>query len=275
MPTEYKVSFILDQSTEPDTEAPASVRDGGWTENYYLSAATLAGGILLCQAYAQNRARMLATTGAVHGFRIAERTSTGVARAYPYFRKGSSTTCDVPQMALQVHMRTGTSKRTVVLAGVPDARSIGGAYSPNTAYDAFIDRVILNLTQGFGMMAIDKTQPLVNIVSISTMGLVTTSTPHLLVANDKCRFFRTQDIYRQTIAGTWIVSPDLLTATTFQLMGYVSNGSTVYGAVTKGKVRKVIHTFAGFTEGDKGRITTRKVGRPTDQYVGRASRKRR
>lgn len=275
MPTEYKVSFILDQSTAPETESPASVRDGGWTENYYLSAATLGLAVTRCHFYCDARAALLAKTGQVNGFRIAERTSTGVARAYPAFRTGANVVCDVPQMAIQIHLRTATSKRTAILPGVPDIRSIGGAFSKSRTWENHVEHLIGILTAGFGMMALDKTQPLLNLISITTGGLVTTATPHGYVANDQIRFFRTSDIYRQTVTGTWIVSGTPPSTTTFQLANYASAGDVVFGPVNKGKVRKLVYAFSGFSEGDMGQITTRKVGRPFDLYRGRASRRRR
>jgi hypothetical protein len=125
------------------------------------------------------------------------------------------------------------------------------------------------------MMAVDRSIPLLNIISITTGGLVTTATPHGYVANDKVRFFRTRDIYRQSVSGTWIVDGTPASPTTFQLAGYVSAGDVVFGPVNKGKVRKVSYIFAGFSEGELGQITTRKVGRPFDQYRGRASTRRR
>jgi hypothetical protein len=275
MPT-FKTTFILDQTTSPQEGRAQSTRDGGWTDNLYFSG-TLSECELRCRRYALERANLLSSTGFVNGVRIVNVDAPGIAKAIPYSFPGpKDAVCDVPQMAFRLSLQCANgTRRQLVLAGVPDELVLGGAASFNPASTRNFTILNTILSGGFGKLGVVRSNPLVNVLSISTGGLVTTLSNHGLNANDTVRFFRTKDVYGVPVQGKWKVNGTPPSTTTFNLAEWNANPINPYGTVNGGKVRKLAFEFVGFEDLTFAGVTIRKVGRPFDQYRGRASRRRR
>lgn len=269
-----KCELLLEVVTVGPGHSNINPRDAGWSEAFWLDQDIEQAKVKLGDL-AVARAGMLPVSGHCVGYRITPAINAGQAYSKAFsFPGGSHERCDMPQMALAIRMTTAAGiNRTIRCAGLPDDVVKGGEYSPTTFFQVQVAEFVKLLKLGFGTYGVNRTNALKSISGITVGGLVTTVEPHGYVANEEVRFFRTRDIYGQTIRGNWkVIEP--IAASTFTLRNYNTPGTRIYGAVHTGKVRKITPTFSGFTDSTRFRSTTRKVGAPFDRFRGKASKRR-
>lgn len=172
---------------------------------------------------------------------------------------------DVPQMALSFKLSAANgSKRTFLMKGIPDNVVVNGRYSPDGNYfrncQSFQQRLV---NSGFSLRVVDRDQRPVDIVGISSTGLLQTAAAQSWGTGVKIQLYRCTDANKQGVTGVFplVSSPD---TTHFQLGQWASNP-----AVTRGKARLQIYTYPQIVACGTPVATVGKVGSPSRPYVGR------
>lgn len=269
-----KMTMLIQHQTNVGGPAGALVRLGGWSESWYqpgtniAAARTLAvngpgefgGGIL------EWRAALLPIGSRIVGQRYQLVDPRGPAQSDAQQYPGSSEdNADVPQMGLLLKVPgTGVGNiRNQILRGLPDVFVRLGEFAPTAAYTGLLQTFFLRLGD-WHFRGRDLTQTAFTIISISSVGLVTTQLPHGYAINDRVRILRTL-----TAAGNVVGELAYVTvvnsATSFTLNVW-THGSSVGGTVRK---EVIIFPQVEDTAISISRVVTRRVGRPFVGYRGR------
>lgn len=257
-------------TAEGEVSSQAAKRIGGWSESWYFDGsydttlAALNGPGKLCEL----RAALLPIGGQIVGQRLQQITPT-MGPTAPYakiFPASSGYETDVPSMCLQINCpatdRVNTKR--FLMRGLPDSMVVKGEYQPKPDYKPALQAFISGLA-GWRFRGTDFTNDLIEIDTVSALGEVVTKTPHGIPpgATVKIKMVK-QTLNDLSVGGTFVVgqSPTTTTFTVF---------SWPYLAGKGGKVRRyeVTYPAVSTTLSDVYRVTTRKVGRPSGQYVGR------
>jgi hypothetical protein len=264
-----KATMLIQLASATSTPASPTHRIGGWSESWYFlgSAADARDTMINAGGLCQRRAAMLPTGGIILGqrFQLVDPPGPSVtlARAFP---ASSGRTSDIPQMALYINcpgVGAGNIKRALH-RGVPDVMVTEGEYDPSPTYAA----AVLAYISALGLWrfrALDLTEPLIEVVSVTAGGLFTTLTDHGFLTADRVTLKGViSDATLTAIGGRYKVL-SVPTPTTFTVQGWPAVGAT------GGGVRKVvvIYPLVDAANTSPVRATTRKVGRPFDQYRGR------
>jgi len=273
-----KATMLFTQSTNKSGEQPAQVRVGGWSETWYCDD-TIANVRANFAAVCQVRARMLSNAAAIIGQRY-QVLGSGSQTGVQVFPGRAGVPADVPQMGLMLTVpgKDVPNIRRFTLRGIPDAIVVEGEYSPTAAFSTALTQFFGALGRGgFAMRGRDRATPPTQVISVvptvvagNTFGTFTLGTPLTFAVGTKLKFVRTRDIYGRTVDGEFLV-----TTATDSTHGVVSLWD--FGDVNGGEVR--VSGAPIFPEIESsafavGRIVVRKVGRPFNQYRGKASAKR-
>lgn len=269
-----KMTMLIQHQTNVGGPAGALVRLGGWSESWYQPGTNIAaaralaingpgdfgGGILAA------RAALLPTGSRVVGQRYQLVDPRGPAQSDAQQYPGiSEENADVPQMGLLLKVPgTGVGNiRNQILRGLPDIFVRLGEFAPTAPFTALLTTFFLRLGDWY-FRGRDLTQTAFTIISISSVGLVTTQLPHGYAVNDRVRILRTLTAAGNVVGMLGYVQA-VNSATTFTLNVWT------HGSAVGGTVRKEVIIFPQVQ--DEGisisRVVTRRVGRPFVGYRGR------
>lgn len=216
------------------------------------------------------RAALLAPAVSIVGVRLYSGGSGRGQFLSRQFPGSSPSLTEIPQMALlcKTSSTSGAVSRRFTLRGIPDEQVVGGEFSPSGLYQASLRDYFLALFS-FRFRAIDPSNPIYQVNNISAGGVVT------LMVNNPYAIGNFLTFNRLNLAsGSQVPASGFITA-----VGPMANQFTVAPwalAATTGGTATMRGT--GFfsmnpTYTSAVRITTRRVGRPFEQYRGRASRR--
>lgn len=181
-------------------------------------------------------------------------------------------TKDIPQLALSIRggsVNYGVS-RLATLRGIPDDQVSNGEFSPSLQFANRLGNYFRSLSQ-WGFRALKPTIVRYKIATISSAGLVTLDLPNVFATENKVRVLGAMDAYGRKRSFDGFVS------SVGPLPNQFSLASWTLGERTKGVV--FIPDYDTFpldrVLSVANRITTRRVGRPFEQYRGRRSRRQR
>lgn len=272
-----RVTLIFNLSTTPSNLAVASVHTGGWSESYWQSGVINSADPKIFDIVSA-RAGMLPTTAAITGFRIGNYTLLG-NRIVP---GGASTgalrrvgnvlwRCDIPSNGLGLvatSLGGPNSSRTIARA-LPDQFCAGGEYNPDGDYinavQAFIDR-LTNAPWYF--VGRDLSQPIRTVVSINT-SVLQTGDANVFNVGDYVRMHKVYQTSKLPLKGAFrVLSIDV----TGKLYTLQIDPSIIVS--NSGFCRKDLLATFKIDAVVPSRVRQRKVGRPSEGYRGRASRRR-
>jgi len=272
-----KVSMIFQYASSPQNPAVASVHTGGWSETLW---SILAAGTPLRNRitnWAQRRSLLLGSTVSIIGYRLQEYTLNGnrlipggtsaAALRYPGF-PGSTT--DIPQMSIEVKS-SATDKansRKANLRGVIDGCVTGGEWNPNPAYDLAMTAYLSLLQNGqWYFPGRDLSQPTMRVVTVEA-NVLRVDLNLGVVVGDYVRFLRVRDVDGLPVSGSYRVSAVAGNALT---LDGLKAGLVV---PPNGTVRKDVVAMCQIASAEVTRVNVRKIGRPTEGYRGRRSKRR-
>lgn len=283
MPT--KVVMIMKDNTTGVT--PAQNRIAGFSESVWHSSDDIATVRRACfegsigpVGLVPARANILPASAAIVGLKfykggVGKGTTQRIA-----FPGNAAWPTDVPNLALQCSNRsdlTGGVRRWLVHA-IPDQFIVTGEFAPNTAFQLALSVYFIAL-QSFGFYTRPSNQTgshITTIVGVPPVapatvptGLVTTVEPHGFGVGDQVTIYSTNLTNGTKVTVTMRVTA-VPSATQF-VFGTWPNGNTTGGIA--GSPLKTFDSFNNATFG-LGSISTRKVGRPFDQFRGRRSKRR-
>jgi len=258
-----KVTLLLTQTSDGG-------RVGGWSETWYFDG-TAAAAFAAANRLAKKRSAFLVHQAAVVGIRTAE-VGGGVV-AHPVVYPGTQNTKpDIPQMALNcVCKGQGVQNRKFFqLRGIPDSSVDGGKYKPTQGVNAGVVAYFGGLAgDQFRFRAKDLTSPKIGLVSVANDGTFRLNGAAVYNAGSYIQLLRAKNAQGVNVSGDYFVD-----IKTDDRNGKFLNWTG--GVVTlNGQARVVSYVFP-VVDGDTliaRDVTTRKVGRPFDQYVGRRSKR--
>jgi len=256
--------------TTTDTNKADGNRSAGWSESYYYPTADFAVAANQFGQLCRCRAGLLATGGSIIGQRYQLVDPVGASKSGAVgFTGNSGAAADVPQMALLITAEASgtTNKRSLIVRGVPDARVVGGNYSPSTDYDRRLGIFYAGLRNGWVMRGANMGNQKSPIISIDTTGVVTTSIAHGLAAEQRVQILRTIMPNDRQKGGVYTVMAPV-TATTFKIAADFT--LPTHG----GKARKYEIVNPNYGACELQRVVVKKVGRVFFPYRGRASVRR-
>ena len=253
-----RVSLLLQQA------------NAGWSESWYLDT-PFEQGLLSAQALATVRRPTLGSLVTIGGVRVSEVDPVGLASVRLLNYAGThAAQADTPFQSLIVYLRTADArKRTLLLRGIPDVPIVNGVFQGSTAFNAALQLLMEHLiANAYSIRMVKRANPLLKIRSISTLGVLTTFTPHGLVADNEVQLFRTKDTDGFDVSGRYRVAA-APSATTVELANW-NPASTV----SSGQARKFEYEYIPIKFWEPiNRIVSRKVGRPFGSPAGRVSRR--
>lgn len=272
----YRHTSIFGLTTQPTALTKAQPHSGGWTESFWTA------GLIDEPSYnewAANRAALLPKQAAIVGRRSQLYTIAGnkllpggSANLKFLFPGNNGYDCDVPQMALEATAgsRTTANVSRFTLRGIPDAQVTNGEYQPTAAFnnqcDFFFD--LIN-TQNLSFVARDLGAATSRINSVG-LGIVTTAAPLAgVVANQTyVRFFKCRTHQGLPVKGSYLVT--LINGNSYTLQGL----DQLVQVSSSGQLRVDTILLCGMKRPIFSRIVVKKIGRPSQSYRGRASKRR-
>lgn len=262
--------FQASSGTGP-TDQTARVRVGGWSESWYLDHWPLTSndnirfGNLM-----RSRAALLPTNALIVGQRYQQvepvgASSTG-AKVYPGRAQAAQ---DIPQMALYCRVRSSDNPniRPMYLRALPDARVFRGEYYPSSTYDQALNDFFAEL-RNFRFRGADLVTGLKDIRTIGADGSVYCYEAHGLAVGNKVTILRSEQASTGNLVGGQYRVATVVSSTTVTLNAWP------HGIADGGQLRPYSIVYPTVGEVDIARVVTRKVGRPFDQYRGRAGTRR-
>lgn len=261
-----KCTLLIEVQTNVSDNAAVSGREAGFSESFYWPGSSIATVITRFRGVAMRRAGMLPVGAAVVGqrYQIVNPVGAGQTEAVRY-PGATGSAADYPSLGLLCKVPSLTTRNVghFLLRGLPDARIFEGEYNPNANFRAAF-LAFTRALEGFAFEARDLDATQAPLVSIAANGNYVTSanfTPGGATAN--VRLLRTYDEFGRLHSGAY--TANITTATT----GTINNWDGV--AVTGGKIRldTTIYPLMATEQIEPVRISSRKVGRPFDLFVGR------
>lgn len=266
----YTMTFELATNTSGGS---VGHRVGGWSESWYMSGSIDAAKIAKFKSLCQYRAVMLPASAAVSGQRYQTvdpvgPSSTGRQR----FPGQSQLGTDVPQLSLlcRVGSIAGANFRQVELRGLPDSMVEEGEYKPNYQFTQALTGFFRVLQEdGWQFRGRDLEAPTVPIVTLDLNGAFVLADALTFGKGDRLQVIRTVD------------EDGIQSGGFFRVATAVSNtegtlSKWIGGDNKDGKMRiaNIIYpSVNAATMGITG-VAVRKVGRPSNSYRGRRSRRR-
>lgn len=273
----YRYNMIMQVSTAPDNTEAASSHVGGWSESHWHQSPLSVNDAAL-KDLLQARARMLPHTAAIVGVRIANyeivnSTLRPLGASTSKIRQAGNMSylTDLPQVALELSggSNLGNGNRFSCRC-IPDSQMQGGEYQPAATFKGYVTQFTNILAdRGWGFIGRSLTALQPKILSIAN-GVLTTSGPlDAVVGETLVTFISVKDANGTPVVGNFRVT-ELVGDFQFRLEGLPSG--LVVGA--SGYARKLTPIFVDYTSVTPIRAVVRKVGRPFEQYRGRASKRR-
>jgi hypothetical protein len=273
----YRVSLLFDVTTAPSDLTAASPHSGGWSESHWtLSVTDLTTNFL--PLLAQRRAALLSSLSSIIGFRVENFTISGnkllpggTTSGRFLYPGGFGGTLNLPQDALQISIpaQSAPNVSRSNLRGMPDTVVALGEYQPTTGYKTAVASFLQTLNNGgWGFVGRVKSNPSARVNNIAA-GVVTLSANVGGVAGTSyLRMNRVYDTLNNPIRGAYLITA--IAANVYTLQGFPSQNVTT----PSGSARVDALQYFGYSIGVPVRAVSRKIGRPFEQYRGRASRRR-
>lgn len=281
-------SMILELATIATEDSPTN-RKAGWKESYWADGNSISAAQNLFQGVARinspvsRRIMLLPRTVGVlkachyQQYDIAdgvELVAIGPAKIVQVNAFGSAALLsDVPQMSLQVNfgLKDGHPQRIKhTVAGIPDSQVVDGEGSFSRDMRGRLRSFIDSLDSAFGSVIVNKLAGTSRrIKSIDDAGVITGVQPIAgIAAGSLVDLLRVRGADGLQYGGTYRVTA--AAGGTITIQGWEG------GDTTGGSLREHFLTFAGFDKAKSNfkRSVIRKVGRPFDQFRGRASNRR-
>jgi len=245
-------------------------RSGGWSESYYHTAENQTIIRDHFEQLAYWRSSMLGSGAAIVGFRFQQVDPVAPSASQSVYIPGSTSLSDSPQQAVSFGV-PGVGVRNVkrcVLRGVPDGNIVEGQFAGQTNFIYNLQNFLVKLAffRFKGRDLDSATQP---VLSISNVGAVVLQQPLTLAAGDYMRVLKTKDEAGRLRGGRFLVQTR--TDDTHYTLAQWPHGECIGG-----KARKdvIIYPFIQQVSQVAIQASNRKVGRPFNQYRGRASTRR-
>lgn len=272
-----KLSFLFQFATDPQAGANNRVHTAGWSESFWARNPKVSSDPEIL-ALATKRARCLPKSASIIGIRIANYDIVGNklkptgSSSGKLLRSGNAGfDCDIPQMSVSVGISSadGPNLTKITLRGIPDTQVIGGEFSPTPAFkrnvEDYLDELIAKNWKFIGR---DLSLPVANIISVAG-NVVTLTGPIGAVANTSyVRFLHAKADGGDPISGAYLATA--VAGNTITLAGY-SGGNM---GTPSGKMRVDAIKVLSISDYSGSRVAVRKVGRPFENYRGRASKRR-
>lgn len=265
-----KCTMIIQQATGTIAKTSNSQRLAGWSESWIdASGETRAVKLNNFRKLCQFRAAMLCSTAVIVGQRYQEldpkSASFTDSRRYP----GNTTfLADTPDLAMYCRaVSVDVNTRPVYFRGLPDNVCVDGEIvRGGTWEDAF--NAFNNWVRGYSFRGKAYNNPLIPIQNIVS-GLVTTNAAHGVTAGATVKIIKTVGAAGSgNVTGLFKVNsvPTIATLTLVNFNVGTWNGGNLQ---LQGSG---YHLLPGLPI-TLGRVVRRKVGRPSEQYRGRASKR--
>jgi hypothetical protein len=273
MPT--RMSVLFDFTTDPADRTTASAHSGGWSEGLWYTSSS-GPSSQLRQLIFTYRAILSSQEVSIVGYRLEQFTIAGnkllpggTSSAKVLF-PGLGVPMDAPQIGLQLGGVGvgGVNTNRIVLRGLPDNVVMFGEYQPVPSYKGAVTTWANYVIQsGAGFIGRDKTQPSARVNNIAA-GVVT------LAANvggvqgvDYLRFNRVYNAQGLPVKGSYLITN--IAGNVYTLQGL--NQTLI---LPSGSARLDRIAFFAYESIKPGRLVSKKVGRPFEQYRGRRSKSR-
>lgn len=250
---------------------------GSWSENFYYNGeiAAAQSAMLTVNGW---RLKLSGPAVSILSQNVVDLATPGIGyplgtgvNPLPFSPSNSANDNDQPQVALAFKIRaSNNSKRTLLVKGIPDNIILNGRFTPHGNYLLNVDnycQAIVN--SGFCLRTVDKTQTPVDLVGVSSSGVLTMPTDRTWDVGNKIQLYRCTDANKQGVVGqfTIVTKTD---ARTFTLGQWGSRP-----AVVRGKVRLLLFSYPQIVAiGNRPKSTVGKIGAPSSPYVGRRKKGR-
>jgi len=274
----FRLTNIIKVATNPDNLADARVHVGGWSESFWASTNQR----FIDRNWEEQqrtRAIMLPPTAAIVGFRQQSYSIRG-NKLYPGGTTSGRTNVpgrqalktDLPQVSLQCNAYADgfPNNSRINLRGMPDLIMQGGEYQPSPVFKtALTNFFTAQKAAGFGFVGRDLSQPSARVISYDPGGKLLTldAVPAGLAEGDFIRLHRCYSDNGDPISGAFLVNgvPGLRTVPIANFNFTLTRPS--------GTARKDLLRFMQYGDMEAIRAVVRKIGRPSEQYRGRRSKR--
>jgi len=275
-----KCTALLRVGTGNEELSLASSRLAGWSESWYYEGSIDGARTMWADGspnWCNLRARLLPTKSWVVGQRYQIVDGQGLPQGGAVVSAGvfpgaSGLVCDSPSQSLLVayYGPDGLNVRRWAMRGLPDARQLSGEYNPSDAWTLALNNLRAFIVTRLLFRAVNHTYVKSNVLQVDGTGLVTTKTDHGLATGQDVFLSRMLDTSTGRSYSTVRVVGTVPTARTFNVAP--SLATTIYKG---GTARRRGYLFSPVQRTVLERTTVRKVGRPTEEYRGRVSARRR
>lgn len=273
-----RVSLLFQVTTSPLDRTSASPHSGGWSEQFYING-QLASGSESIRTLAQSRAAILPSEAACIGARFAyyninanKLFPSGTATVKFQFRGNPNYTTDLPQVALEMSGSTlsGPNTSRFRLRCIPDSVMVGGEFQPDASFRRLLTVYSNNLSNfnNLGFIGRNLSLPSARVLSIAGNTVTLDGSIGAVLGTDYMRFNRVLDITGVPVQGV------------YRIVNFAAPGTyTVAGleqrtAGPNGTARVDQLSFFDYSTIVPVRAVVKKVGRPFENYRGRASKRR-
>jgi hypothetical protein len=271
-----KVSLLFNMSTVPYNLGQSRVHTGGWSETHWWGDPSILADFTI-PALMTARARLLPATASIVGYRrsafnlIGNKMIPAGSSTAKLFFPGSDAVTDLPQVALMLGLTTsdGINSSRISLRCIPDYVMVGGEYKGDPAYRRNLTLYMTELIdRNWGFVGRDLNLQAFALLSL-VAGVVTVAAGSAYVVGDFIRFLKVKDKFGIPITGSYrvITAPG---GGVYTLAG-LDSGLVV---LNSGLVRKDVARFLNINGVTLDRAVVRKIGRPSESYRGRSSRRR-
>lgn len=271
-----RISMIFQLTTEAEDREIASPHIAGWSEGFWENAnnPVLTGNV---RELLRLRALLLPLQAAIIGVRRANYTIEGnrlvpggTASAKVNYPGRAALHCDLPQTSLQLSLvGDGGNTSRISLRGMPDSEFERGEFQPNAGYKGALTQYRNYLVeQAYGFMGRDLSKPTARIVAIAANGAVQLRSSTGAVVGDYVRLLNVKDTNGKNVQGTFRVGTVAVGGLTMTLDAWPEKIVQESGSMRVDAVR-----YCDIISVDVSRAVVRKVGRPFEQYRGRASKR--
>lgn len=266
-----KCTMIFSQSSNKTNTTSQAVRVGGWSESHYWPDQNFANAITGTETLAAFRAWLITPACTITGLRFQQVSPAGPSQSLQKAIRGAyNILSDIPQMALQINIPAVNAANIsrIKLRGIPDSRVSEGELSTTRNFSAQLDDYIAYLTN-FKFHGRDLSLPAYPLVTIDNAGVFFTEEPTALAAGNMVRILRAQNSDGTFRGGRFQIAT-MTSLQQGQLRGW-DGGPTEGGRIRRDGNAYFQYRVAAATI---GRISTKKVGRPSSGYVGRRSNRK-
>lgn len=274
MATYGKYTHLLAVTTNPGDRAAASPHSGGWSESHFGTPSD--NFLTFLTNSAVKRANLLPAQASIIGWRYEtfdltgrRLTPLGAVSGRFQFPGISSQGLNLPQDALMISATaSGNPNATRFnLRALPDGVTLNGEYQPTGVFTTDLNDFLQYLkARNYGFIGRNKTSPSSNVITIQA-GVIQLNANIGGVTGDYIRLNRVFTANGTPVKGSYRI--DSVAGANYTVIGL---GAT---AVTQPSGSARLDTLSFFNYGTltPNRAVSRKIGRPFEQYRGRASKR--